>query len=81
MKGKTEIKIVGHLDKKRMHWFEGMAIIYEDNNTILIGDIKDEAHLHGILNLIRDLNLKLISVNRAEEDNDKNILNTKNKKS
>jgi hypothetical protein len=67
MKGKIEIIVDGHLDKKRMNWFEGMAISYSDNNTILTGDIKDEAHLHGILNQIRDLNLKLISVNRSKE--------------
>jgi hypothetical protein len=67
MKGKTEIKIMGHLDKRRMNWFEGMAISYAGNNTMLTGNIKDEAHLHGILNQIRDLNLKLISVNPAEE--------------
>ena len=67
MKGKIEIKVEGHLDKKRMNWFEGMTISYEGYNTILTGDIKDEAHLHGILNQIRDLNLKLISVNPAEK--------------
>ena len=37
------------------------------DNTILTGNIKDEAHLHGILNHIRDLNLKLISINPVEE--------------
>jgi hypothetical protein len=63
MKGKTEIKVEGHLDKERMDWFDGMKISYEGNNTILSGNIKDEAHLHGVLNKIRDLNLKLISVN------------------
>ena len=69
MKGKTEIKVEGHLDKKRMNWFEGMAISYAGNNTILTGDIKDEAHSHGVLNQIRDLNLKLILVKPAEENN------------
>lgn len=68
MKGRAEIKIQGLLDKKRMDWFEGMAISYSDNNTLLTGDIKDEAHLHGILNQIRDLNLKLLSVNPAENN-------------
>lgn len=67
MKGKIEIKVEGHLDKRRINWFEGMAISYVGNNTILNGNIKDEAHLHGILNQIRDLNLKLISVNPTEE--------------
>ncbi len=67
MKGKTEIKVEGHLDKKRMNWFEGMEISYEGDNTIISGNLKDEAHMHGILNQIRDLNLKLISVNTAEK--------------
>ncbi len=65
MKGKTDIVVEGHLDKERMNWFEGIVISYEDTKTRLSGNIKDEAHLHGILNQIRDLNLKLISVNPA----------------
>ena len=69
MKGKIEIKVEGHLDKKWMDWFEGMLISYEGPNTILTGIIKDEAHLHGILNQIRDLNLKLISINPDENNN------------
>ncbi|MFC2151825.1 hypothetical protein ACFLSE_04790 [Bacteroidota bacterium] len=71
MKGDTKIKIQGHLDKKWEHWFNGMAISYEGNNTILTGSIKDDAYIHGILNLIRDLNLKLISVNPSFEENEK----------
>ena len=67
MKGKTKIIVQGHLDKKWKDWFEGMEISYEGDNTILSGNIKDEAHLHGVLNQIRDLNLKLISINRDEE--------------
>ncbi len=77
MKGKTEIIVEGYLDKKWMDWFEGMAISYECENTRLSGNIKDEAHLHGILNQIRDLNLKLISINAAEKENDENAPNIK----
>jgi hypothetical protein len=68
MKGKTEIKIEGHLDKKRMNWFEGMDISYSEKNSILTGNIKDEAHLHGILTKINDLNIKLISVNPLKKN-------------
>ena len=75
MKGKTKIKVQGHLDKNRKDWFEGMDIIYEGDNTILSGNVKDEAFMHGILNLIRDLNLKLISVNPAKEEHDKKEFN------
>ena len=69
MKGKSKIIIQGHLDKKWMDSFEGMNISYEGDNTILTGYLKDESHMHGILNIIRDLNIKLISVNPAEENN------------
>ena len=68
MKGITRIKVQGHIDKTRKDWFEGMEIIYEGDNTILLGNILDEAFLHGILNKIRDLNLKLISVNTSQEN-------------
>ena len=61
------IKIEGHLDKKWADWLEGMEIIHEADFTILKGVVKDQAFMHGILNLIRDLNLKLISVNPSEE--------------
>lgn len=68
MKGKTRIKVQGHLDKGWKERFEGMDIIYEGDNTILSGNVKDDAFMHGILNLIRDLNLKLISVNPTDNN-------------
>ncbi len=67
MKGRIAIKVEGLLDKKRMNWFEGMTISYAGNDTLLTGDIMDEAHLHGILNQVRRLNLKLLSINRVEK--------------
>jgi hypothetical protein len=69
MKGNTKITIQGHLDKKWKNSFEGIEIRYEGDNTILTVNIKDEAHLHGVLNIIRDLNIKLISVNPDETGN------------
>ncbi len=66
MKGNTKITIQGLLDKKWKDCFEGMELSYKGVNTIISGNIRDEAHLHGILNQIRDLNLKLISVNSDE---------------
>ena len=59
---KTNIKIEGIIDIKWEEWFSGIEISYENDNTILSGDFSDQAKLHGILNLIRDLNLKLIAV-------------------
>ncbi len=72
MKGITKIEVQGLLDDKWRNWFEGMEIIHRGNNTILAGNIVDEASLHGILNLIRDLNLKLVSVNPDDKENIQN---------
>ncbi|MGB8489931.1 MAG: hypothetical protein WCE64_02640 [Bacteroidales bacterium] len=66
MKGKTIIKIQGHLNGKWKECFEGMEFSYEGNNTILKGNIKDEAHMHGVLDIIRDYNLIVISINSVE---------------
>lgn len=67
MKAKIEIIVKGHLDSNKINRFEGMTISYVKDNSMLRGIIKDESHLHGILNQIRDLNIKLISVNSYEE--------------
>ena len=63
MKGKIQVKVKGHLDKQWEEIFQGMHFSYEKDITILTGNLKDDAQLHGILNTIRDFNLKLMSVN------------------
>ena len=66
MKPKTVIKIQGHLNGKWKECFEGMEISYDGNSTILTGKLKDEAHMHRVLNVIKDYNLILISINSVE---------------
>ena len=57
-----EIKIKDALDETWTEWFEGLEITSDGEYTILSGDKKDDAFVHGILNKIRNLNLELISV-------------------
>lgn len=66
MDNKIKIKVQGHLDKRWKDWFEGMDISYEGDTTILCGSIKDNSCMYGTLNKLRDLNLKLISLNPIE---------------
>ena len=47
-------------------WFDGMIISYREGVTTISGKVVDQAALHGLLIRIRDLGLKLISVNRIE---------------
>ena len=62
MSEKIKIKIKAHLDESWKEWFDGMELSHEGDITVLSGVNMDKAYLHGILNRIRDLNLKLISV-------------------
>jgi 2-polyprenyl-3-methyl-5-hydroxy-6-metoxy-1,4-benzoquinol methylase len=58
-----QIHIKGHLDERRMRWFEGLDVAQLPNGkTIISGPVMDQAALHGLLNRIRDLGMELISV-------------------
>lgn len=57
------IKVKGKLGKEWTVWFENLDIDFDGENSTLTGKVSDQSALHGILNKIRDLNLKLISVN------------------
>ena len=64
-----EIRIKGHLDKRRASWFKEMVVeTAVSGETILRGDILDQAALHGLLAKIRDLGIPLIAVNPICED-------------
>ena len=59
-----EIRLACELDARWAEWFDRFAVIPQPNGeTILRGPIVDQAQLHGILIRIRDLGLKLVSVN------------------
>ena len=63
------IKVKGHLDRRWTEWFGGLTITLEDNGeTLLTGQVADQAALHGLLRKVRDLGLPLISVTRAQTD-------------
>jgi len=46
-------------------WFENLTVSHQDDMTIIEGEVSDQAHLHGILNKIRDLNLDLLSAKKS----------------
>ena len=63
-----EIRIEGHLGETWSEWFEGLTIVPLPNGeTLLFGKVADQPALHGMLNRIRDLNLKLVSIDKKQE--------------
>lgn len=61
------IRVVGHLDERWSDWFDGLEITnLENGETILSGEIVDQAALHGVLNKVRDLNLALVAVSSVD---------------
>jgi hypothetical protein len=60
----AEIRVAGQLDAKWAEWFEGFALTYtETGETILTGCVSDQAAFYGLLAKLRDLGVKLVSVN------------------
>ena len=62
------IRLKGRLNDRWSDWFEGMSVSSRGAETILSGQVADQAALHGLLNRIRDLNLTLLSLERLYPD-------------
>lgn len=61
------ITVNGRLDERWLRWFEGHTVEYlEDGKTLIVLTAVDQPALFGVLNRIRDLGLKLISVQKDD---------------
>jgi hypothetical protein len=58
------ITVRGRLTKRLMSAFEGLDVEPGIEQTTLVGEIRDQSHLYGVLDLVRGLGLDLVSVER-----------------
>jgi len=63
------IRLKEKLDQRWSAWLGGLRVNHEANGeTVLTGEVVDQAALHGLLSKVRDLHLTLISVSPLEVD-------------
>lgn len=64
---KYEVRVDGHLPEHWSEWLAGMGISYPDpHETILTGELPDQAALYGVLMKLHNLGVTLVSVRRIE---------------
>ena len=56
------ITVRGRLTERLGSAFEGMALEPGRGHTALVGVIRDQSHLYGVLDRVRSLGLELVSV-------------------
>ena len=61
-RSRYRIILRGRLSKRFESAFEGMALESGPNQTVLVGDVRDQAHLYGLLDRLRDFGIELIAV-------------------
>ncbi len=60
----------GELSDQAGHLFESMDLTYHRGNTVLVGLVRDQAELHGLLQRFADLGLTLVSVNAIDRESE-----------
>jgi len=66
--GPSRYRIVlrGRLSERFESAFEGMALEAGPNQTVLVCEIRDQAHLYGLLDRLRDFGIDLVAVEPAD---------------
>jgi hypothetical protein len=66
--GAYEIRIRGRLSDDVAGEFEDFTAAVKPAETVMRGELRDQAELHGILERIRSLGLELIEVRQVDDE-------------
>ena len=64
--GRYRIVLRGRLTERFESAFDGMALEPGRDQTVLVGEIRDQAHLYGLLDRLRDFGIDLVAVEPAD---------------
>lgn len=63
------IRVRGVLDPDGVKWFEGFTVAHDSyGNTILSGEVVDQAAFYGLISRARDLGLTITAVERMDPE-------------
>jgi hypothetical protein len=62
-----EFRVQGPVTEDTRNALCGLAVVDAPPETIIFGEVVDESHLHGVLALIRSLDLHLISMHEVPD--------------
>ena len=65
--GSYEIRIKGRLSDSLLAVFGGLTATVETGETVLRGQVRDQAALYGLLDRVQSLGLELVEVRRLPE--------------
>jgi hypothetical protein len=65
-----ELVVKGEIGDRFGVMFEGMRLRRVSGTTVLVGPVRDQAQLHGLIDRIQELGIELVSVNPTERTPD-----------
>jgi hypothetical protein len=62
-----EFRVAGRLSEHTRGAFPDMTVLDAPPETIILGEVIDQSHMHGVLVLIQNLGLQIVSVNQVAD--------------
>ena len=62
-----EFRVAGSLSEHTRGAFPDMIVVDAPPETIIRGEVIDDSHMHGVLALIQNLGLRVVSVNQVAD--------------
>jgi hypothetical protein len=60
------IVLRGRLSERFESAFDGMTLVHGPNRTVLVGDVRDQAQLYGLLDRLQEFGIELLAVEPAD---------------